>query len=52
VYLKAYESVSQARSDIARYIEWYNTERRHSSLDGQTPNEAWALGPPFMREAA
>ena len=40
VYLKAYESVSQARSDIPRYIEWYNAARGHSSLDGQTPNEA------------
>ena len=52
VYLKAYESVSQARSDITRHIECYNTERGHSSLDGQTPNEAWASGLPFMREAA
>ena len=52
VYLKAYESVSQARSGIARYIDWYNSERGHSSLGGQTPSEAWASGLPFMKEAA
>ena len=52
VYLKAYESVSQARADIARYIDWYNSERGHSSLDGLTPNETWASGLPFMKEAA
>ena len=52
VYLKAYESVSQAGSGIARYIDWYNSERGHSSLDGQTPSEAWASGLPLMKEAA
>ena len=25
VYLKAYDSVGQSRSDIARYIDWYTT---------------------------
>ena len=33
VYLKAYDSVSAARADIADYINWYNTARAHSSLD-------------------
>ena len=39
VYLKAYDSVSAARADIADYINWYNARRAHSSLDGATPNE-------------
>lgn len=52
VYLKAYESVSQARSDIARYIDWYNAERGHSSHDGQTPDEVWLAGLPEVQEAA
>ena len=30
VYLRAYESVSIARKDIAEYIDWYNGERGHS----------------------
>ena len=41
VYLRAYHSVSAARKDIAEYIAWYNDERPHSSLDGQTPTQVW-----------
>ena len=44
VYLRGYESVGEARRDIAEYIAWYNTERSHSSLGGQTPKEKWLLG--------
>ena len=36
VYLHAYDSVSQAKSSIARYIDFFNTARPHSSLDKQT----------------
>jgi len=32
VYLKAYDSVSAARADIADYVGWYNAGRAHSSL--------------------
>jgi putative transposase len=39
VYLHAYDSVSQAKAAIARYIEFYNTRRPHSSLAGRTPDE-------------
>jgi putative transposase len=52
VYLKAYDSVSQARGDIARYIDWYNRERGHSSHDGQTPDEVYLAGLPNQQEAA
>jgi putative transposase len=52
VYLKAYESVNQARSDIARYIDWYNAERGHSSHGGQTPEEVWLAGLPELQEVA
>ena len=52
VYLKAYESVSQARSDIDRYIDWYNTQRGHSSHDGKTPQQVWLAGLPAIKEAA
>ena len=52
VYLKAYDSVSHARTDIARYIDWYNSERGHSSLDDQTPTHAWVTGLPKMEVAA
>lgn len=38
VYLHAYESVSQARGGIGRYIDVYNTRRPHSSLQARTPD--------------
>jgi len=41
VYLKAYQSVSEARDSIGRYIQLYNTLRPHSALDRQTPDEAY-----------
>ena len=41
VYLRAYESVSDARASIGRYLDFYNTKRPHSSLDRQTPNEVY-----------
>jgi putative transposase len=41
VYLHAYDSVSEARASIARYLALYNARRPHSSLDGRTPDEAY-----------
>ena len=52
VYLKAYDSVSAARADIAEYVNWYNTERPHSSLDDQTPDQAYWQLLPMMKVAA
>ena len=41
VYLRAYESVSEARVSLGRYLAFYNERRPHSSLDGRTPDEAY-----------
>jgi len=41
IYLKAYNSVAEARASIARYLDFFNRRRPHSSLDGRTPNEAY-----------
>ena len=41
VYLRAYESVSEARASLGRYLDLYNRRRPHSSLDGMTPDEAY-----------
>jgi putative transposase len=41
VYLKAYETVSEARASIGRYLAFYNGGRPHSSLDRQTPDHAY-----------
>lgn len=38
VYLKAYESVREARHAIADYFRYFNAERRHSRLGRQTPD--------------
>lgn len=51
VYLRAYESVSDARTSIARYLGFYNRRRPHSSLDRQTPDEAY-FGQPTLKAAA
>ena len=40
VYLKAYDSVSAARADIAEYLAWYNAQRPHSRIDRLTPAAA------------
>ena len=52
VYLRAYETVSEARQDIAQYIDWYNTARPHSSLGGHTPEQVWIGGMPTFGLAA
>ena len=41
VYLRAYDSVSEARASIGRYLNFYNQRRPHSSLDGTTPDKAY-----------
>jgi putative transposase len=45
VYLHAFETGSELRAGLARWIGYYNVRRPHSSLGGQTPNEAYdAIG--------
>ena len=41
VYLHAYESVTEAREQLAGYFEFYNGERPHSSLGARTPDAAY-----------
>jgi putative transposase len=50
VYLHAYDSVAEARASIARYLSFYNGRRPHSSLDRQTPDQAYFKEP--LRAAA
>ena len=52
VYLRAYDSVSAARTDIATYIESSNRERPHSSLKDDTRNEFYHANLPRMKDAA
>ena len=52
VYLKAYDSVSAARADIAEYMSWYNDSRVHSRLDDVTPDEHYFANLPSLKQAA
>jgi len=51
VYLRAYETVGEARGSIGRYLDFYNGRRPHSSLDDRTPDQAYFDLPP-LRAAA
>jgi putative transposase len=51
VYLRAYDSVSEARTSIGRYLDFYNDRRPHSSLDGATPDQAYFREPPIRMAA-
>jgi len=43
VYLRGYETVLEARMGLAQYFDYYNHERRHRSLDGETPGRVYKL---------
>jgi putative transposase len=51
VYLKAYESVAEARASIGRYLNFYNCKRPHSSLGARTPDQAYFDRQPLARAA-
>jgi putative transposase len=52
VYLRAYDSVAEARSSIGRYLAFYNSKRPHSSLDARTPDRAYLDHLPQLAAAA
>ncbi len=44
VYLHAFETGSELRAGLWRWIGYYNTRRPHSTLAGRTPDEAYGAG--------
>ena len=42
VYLHAFETGSELRAGLSKWIGYYNARRPHSSLGGGTPDEAYA----------
>ena len=44
VYLHAFETGSELRAGLARWIGYYNARRPHSALAGRTPDEAYGTG--------
>jgi putative transposase len=51
VYLKGYAHVAEARRSIATYLDFFNRERRHQSLDRRTPDQVF-YQPAHPRKAA
>lgn len=45
VYLKAYENLKEARLSLDAYINFYNRNRIHQSLDYMTPDEVYYYQP-------
>jgi putative transposase len=44
VYLKAYQTASEAKAGINDWFRLYNTERRHQALDRKTPDNVYFNG--------
>ncbi len=51
VYLRAYDTVADARASIGRYLGFYNSRRPHSSLDRKTPDQAYFNNQPHAAAA-
>jgi len=51
VYLRAYNTVSEAKAGLARYFEFYNRRRPHSSLDEMTPEQFYFKSLPMTQAA-
>jgi putative transposase len=51
IYLHGYETVSEVRHALARYFDFYNRRRPHSTLDGQTPDTAYSNQPLLLAVA-
>jgi putative transposase len=51
VYLHAYDSVTEARHGLTRYLTFYNQGRPHSALDGQTPDMVYFAPLPQLEAA-
>src|SRR5271154_1859693 len=51
VKLKAYDTVAEARASLSRYLDFFNRQRPHSSLDRKTPDEAYFTPRPFAAAA-
>ena len=52
VYLNAFETGSEMRAGIGRWLDYYNAERPHSTHGLLTPNEAYTNKTEPMRIAA
>lgn len=51
IYLNGYDAVSEVRQALARYFDFYNRRRPHSTLDRKTPDTAY-FNQPLLTAAA
>lgn len=52
IYLRTYDSGTELSKDLTEWFNWYNNGRKHTSLDKQTPNEAYYLERDQLKLAA
>lgn len=52
IYTKTYENGAELFKDLTDWFKWYNRKRKHSSLDKQTPNEAYYRKTEQLKQAA
>ena len=52
VYLKAYDSVAQAKASLGQFITFYNNRRPHQAFAGKTPDMIYFSGLPQENIAA
>jgi len=52
VYLKAYNSMAQAKQGIGDWLAYYNEEQRHASLSRITPDQVYYDLPSGLPKAA
>ncbi|NOY83924.1 MAG: transposase [Nitrospirae bacterium] len=52
VYLKAYDSVAEAKEGIGIWMTFYNQDRRHASLERMTLDQVYYKLPSGLPEAA
>lgn len=51
VFLKDYSTLFDARENLGEYLDFYNSERRHSSLGRKTPSAVYREGGTHKKQA-
>ena len=52
VYLKAYDSLPEAKANLGAYLNFFNAHRPHQSFDGKMPDTVYYAALPQQRIAA
>jgi putative transposase len=51
VYLRAYETVGDAKQSLGRHFDFYSTRRPNSALDRKTPEKVYYISQPLPKAA-